>query len=191
MKLILASASERRKELLSRITGEFDIIVSDFDESSVKFEENCGDFVMKLANGKAMDVAQKIGEESVVLGCDTIVSINNQILEKPKDRDDAIGMLELLSGTTHKVYSGIAIVNTITKRVVSDYVCTYVKFSKLSEKQIIDYVDTGDPFDKAGAYGIQGRAGIFVEEIKGCYYSVVGLPINKVYKMLREMGVNF
>lgn len=191
MKLILASASQRRKELLSRITEDFEVIVSNFDESTVPFEGECFNYVMNLSKGKALDVANKANKDSIIVGCDTIVSIDNKILEKPKDREDAINMLKSLSGKIHEVYSGITVINTKTKEIKNDYVCTYVKFSHLTVKEVVDYVDTGDPYDKAGAYGIQGKAGVFVEEIKGCYYSVVGLPLNKLNKMFREMGVKF
>ena len=99
-------------------------------------------------------------------------------------------MLSDLSDNTHEVYTGIAVINTETQKISTEYVCTQVKFSKLSDVEITKYIETGDPFDKAGAYGIQGAASLFVEQLKGCYYSVVGLPVNKLYFMLREMGVN-
>lgn len=187
VKIILASASARRKELLKRIEEEFSVIVSDFDEESVPFNGECGEYVKILAEGKALAVAKNSGKESVVIGSDTIVTIDNKVLGKPKDRDDAFFMLKQLSGREHEVYSGIAVVDVKNKKVISDYVCTKVKFSQLSERQINDYVDSGDPLDKAGAYGIQGKAGVFVEKIDGCYYSVVGLPLNKLNSILEEV----
>lgn len=190
MNIVLASASERRQELLKRIFEDFKITVSDFDESSIRFTGNCGEYVSKLALGKAQDVANKETGENIIIGCDTIVYFNDAILGKPKDKDEAIKMLKSLSGNIHKVYSGIAIVDTASGIIKTDYVCTEVCFSKLSDKQIYDYVASREPMDKAGAYGIQGKGGLFVEKIHGCYYNVVGLPINRLYNMLKEMGVN-
>lgn len=99
-------------------------------------------------------------------------------------------MLQALSGNEHEVYSGLAILDVKSNKIIKDFVCTKVKFSKLTSLQIEKYVNTGDPMDKAGAYGIQGKAGVFVENINGCYYNVVGLPLNKLNSMLMEMGVN-
>lgn len=190
MKIILASASDRRKELLARITENFDIIFSEFDENSVDFKGNNGQYTIELAKGKALDVLEKVDDNSIIIGCDTIVAINNKLLGKPKDKDEAFYMLKLLSGKTHQVYSGLAVINSYTGDISTDYVCTDITFSELSDKEIMRYIESGDPMDKAGSYGIQGLAGVFVEEIKGCYYSVVGLPINKLNKMLKGMGVN-
>jgi septum formation protein len=188
--IILASASIRREELLKKITSNFEIMVSDFEESDISFSGNCGDYVMTLAKGKAMDICNNVKKPAVIIGCDTIVYLNGKVLGKPKDCKSAFQMLSDLSDNIHEVYTGIAVINTETQKVSTEYVCTEVKFSKLSEKEINNYIETGEPFDKAGAYGIQGAASLFVEEIKGCYYSVVGLPVNKLYFMLREMGVN-
>ena len=113
-----------------------------------------------------------------------------KILGKPKDENEAFDMLKLLSGNTHQVYSGIAIINNKTGNINRDFVCTDVKFDNLSDEQIKKYIENGEYKDKAGAYGIQGYGGIFVEEIHGCYYNVVGLPLNKLSKMLKGMGVN-
>lgn len=190
MKLVLASASERRQELLRRITSNFDIIVSNFDEERVGFQGSCGEYVMNLAQGKAEDVAHKVNNGAIVIGCDTIVSFKEHVLGKPKNKSEAFSMLRLLSGSIHQVYSGIAVIDTKTKNVKIDYVCTDVKFSSLSDEEIRNYIATGEPMDKAGAYGIQGFGGVFVEEITGDYYNVVGLPLNKLNKMLKEMGVN-
>ncbi|MGO5072667.1 Maf-like protein [Clostridium sporogenes] len=190
--IILASASQRRQELLKRILGNFQIIVSDFDESSISFKNNIPSYVMNLAEGKARSVSKKIMDQdnSLIIGCDTIVAFNNRILGKPKDKKDAFEMLQALSGNEHEVYSGLAILDIKSNKIIKDFVCTKVKFSKLTLSQIEKYINTGDPMDKAGAYGIQGKAGIFVENINGCYYNVVGLPLNKLNSMLMEMGVN-
>lgn len=190
--IILASASQRRQELLKRILENFQIIVSDFDESSIPFKNNIPSYVMNLAEGKARSVSKKIMDQdnNLIIGCDTIVAFNNRILGKPKDKKDAFEMLQALSDNEHEVYSGLAILDVKSNKIIKDFVCTKVKFSKLTSSQIEKYINTGDPMDKAGAYGIQGKAGVFVENINGCYYNVVGLPLNKLNSMLMEMGVN-
>lgn len=190
MDIILASASLRRAELLKKITSNFEIMVSGFEEDDVPFLGDCGDYVITLAKGKAMDVCSHVKRPAIIIGCDTIVYLKGKVLGKPKDSQEAFEMLSNLSDNTHEVYTGIAVINTETGKISTEYVCTEVKFSKLSEEEIKRYIESGEPFDKAGAYGIQGAASLFVEELKGCYYSVVGLPINKLYFMLREMGVN-
>ena len=190
MNIILASASVRRAELLKKVTSNFEIMVSDIEESDILFSGNCGDYVISLAKAKAMDICSKVKKPAAIIGCDTIVYLKGKVLGKPKDNLEAFQMLSDLSDNTHEVYTGIAVINTETQKISTEYVCTEVKFSKLSEEEINKYIETGEPFDKAGAYGIQGAASLFVEELKGCYYSVVGLPVNKLYFMLREMGVN-
>ena len=116
--------------------------------------------------------------------------MEDKVLGKPADKEEAFNMLKLLSGKIHQVYSGLAVYNTLTKELITDYVCTEVKFSTIPDEVITSYIETGEPMDKAGAYGIQGYGGIFVEKIHGCYYNVVGLPLNKLYNMLGKMGVN-
>ncbi|MBI6871664.1 Maf-like protein [Clostridium aciditolerans] len=190
MNIVLASASIRRHELLKRLTDKFEIIVSDFDENAVKFDSDCASYVMKLAEGKALNVCKNVHNESIIIGCDTIVSFGNKILGKPENEEEAFNMLKFLNGTSHQVYSGIAVVNSASGKIIRDYVCTNVKFSDLSDDVIRKYIERGEYKDKAGAYGIQGYGGVFVEEIHGCYYNVVGLPLNKLSKMLREMGVS-
>lgn len=194
IRVILASSSSRRQELLHRLTDDFEIVISNFDESLVKFKGDCTYYVMELAQQKAMSVKNdlnvKVEDRAIIVGCDTIVSFENKILGKPKDEKEAFNMLKLLSGNVHKVYSGIALVDTLRHEIKKDFVCTDVKFSTLSDDDIIKYIKTGESLDKAGAYGIQGYGGVFVEEIHGCYYNVVGLPLNKLSKMFRSMGVN-
>ena len=190
MDIILASASPRRAELFKKITSNFEIMVSDFEESDILFSGNCGDYVMDLAKGKAMDICSSINKAAVIIGCDTIVYLKGKVLGKPKNTNEAFQMLSDLSDSTHEVYTGIALINTETQEISTEYVCTQVKFSKISKIEINNYIETGEPIGKAGAYAIQGAASLFVKEIKGCYYSVVGLPVNKLYFMLREMGVN-
>jgi len=190
VEIILASASSRRQELLVRLIENFKIVVSDFDEDSVKFEGDCGSYVRSLSEGKALNVGSKITGDAIIIACDTIVAIKDKILGEPKDEEEAFYMLKLLSGNIHQVYSGITVLNKVTGEVKSDSVCTDVKFDDLLDEQIIKYIEKGEYKDKAGAYGIQGYGGIFVKEIHGCYYNVVGLPLNKLSKMLKEMGVN-
>lgn len=190
MKIILASASERRVELLGRLTEDFSVIVSDFDEESVDYNGTPDSYVMELSKGKAFSTALKIEEFAYIIACDTVVVCDNEILGKPKDEADAAAMLKRLSGRNHQVYSGITVLDTKSGKYNSDYVKTEVKFSELLDEEIKKYVDSGEPMDKAGAYGIQGFGGVFVEEIHGDYYSVVGLPINKLKYILRGMGVN-
>lgn len=190
MTLVLASASERRKELLTRLTEEFNIVISDFDEGKVFFNGDCSKYVMDLAEGKSRSVAKDLNYGALIIGCDTVVTYNGEVLGKPKDKEDAFEMLKRLSGKIHKVYSGIVIFDTVKGRVTRDYACTEVKFSHITDEEILKYISTGEPMDKAGAYGIQGFGGVFVEWIKGDFYNVVGLPINKLKYMLREMGVN-
>jgi septum formation protein len=190
MEIILASASIRRQELIKRLTNDFKIIVSDFDESTIKLKNNCSSYVMDIAEGKAECVKDKVKNESLIIGCDTVVFFNGKILGKPKDDKEAFSMLKMLSGNTHEVYSGLAILDNISGNIKRDFVCTKVDFSKLSDEVIEKYIETGEHRDKAGSYGIQGYGGVFVEEIHGCYYNVVGLPLNKLSRMLRGMGVN-
>lgn len=192
MNLILASSSERRIELLKRITEEFKVIPSDFDEKSIEFKSDVPKYVMALAEGKANEVASMITDRknTFIIGCDTVVAFNNLVLGKPKDEYDAFGILKKLSGNIHNVYTGIAILDLSSGKVKKDYACTEVKFSNLTDEMINKYVCSGECLDKAGAYGIQGNAAVFVESISGCFYNVVGLPLNKLSKMFGEMGVS-
>lgn len=187
LKVILASASERRQELLSRVVEKFTVCISDFDEGRVKKRENISKYVEEIALGKAKDVMKKVTDPSLIIAADTVVSLEGEILGKPKDKLDAYDMLSKLSDNTHKVYTGIVLIDMNSGKILKDFVETQVIFSKLTEKQINDYIESGDPMDKAGAYGIQGKAGVFVKEIRGCYYNVVGLPLNKLNEMIREV----
>lgn len=190
MNVVLASASARRQELLKRLVENYQVLVSDFDESSIQFNNDCPEYVMELACGKALNVAEGLKTASLVIGCDTIVAYEGTVLGKPQDHEDAFFMLKMLSGKKHQVYSGIALVNTSNGQVRTDFAMTEVKFDQLSDEEIRRYIASGEPMDKAGAYGIQGHGGVFVEEIHGCYYNVVGLPLNKLNKMLKGIGVN-
>ncbi|WP_195986309.1 Maf-like protein [Clostridium sp. D53t1_180928_C8] len=187
MKFVLASASERRKELLSRIIKDFEVRVSDFDEESVRVNEDIEKYVKTLSEGKARSVALNYSRDSIIIGADTIVVIDNNVLGKPKDKNDAFRMLKSLSNNVHRVYSGVTVINNSTKVIKSECLYTEVYFSELSDEEIWKYIDTGECLDKAGAYGIQGFGGVFVKSINGCYYNVVGLPLNLLNKMIKEI----
>ena len=187
LKFILASASERRKELLSRIVKDFEVRVSDFDEESVQVNDDIEKYVKMLSEGKAKSVALNYGSDSIIIGADTIVVIDNKVLGKPKDKNDAFRMLKSLSNNVHRVYSGVTVINNSTKVIKSECLYTEVYFSELSDEEIWNYIDTGECLDKAGAYGIQGFGGVFVKSINGCYYNVVGLPLNLLNKMIKEI----
>lgn len=186
MKYILASASERRQELLNRIIDNFDIIISDFDEEKVKFNGNVEEYVIEIAEGKALDVLSRISEDSIIIAADTIVVNGDKILGKPKSEEDAYKMLKDLSGKVHRVYSAVVVVNSKTNKVKKECIFTEVKFKDLTNEEILKYISTKEPLDKAGAYGIQGFGGVFVERINGCYYNVVGLPLNLLNNILEE-----
>lgn len=190
MKVILASASERRQSLLSRVIDEFTVIVSDFDEDKVICNTSISKYVSDIALGKALDVAKRTKDDAIIIAADTVVTASNKILGKPSNKKEAFDTLKLLSGRWHTVYTSIVLINTKTKKVLKSTLPTDVKFSVLSETEIKRYIETGEPMDKAGSYGIQGKGGVFVEEIKGCYYNVVGLSLNKLNQMLKEITAN-
>ncbi|ASW44009.1 Maf-like protein [Clostridium isatidis] len=187
MKYILASGSERRQELLHRIVDDFKVIVSDFDEEQIIFNGDIGKYVVDLALGKALNVKEKIKEDTIIISGDTVVVLDNKILGKPKNEEDAFNMLKLLSGKVHRVYSGVVVFNTSNNKLEKESLYTEVKFSDLTDEEIVSYIKTGEPLDKAGAYGIQGYGGVFVEKINGCYYNVVGMPLNLLNKMLKKV----
>lgn len=189
MRLVLASASPRRYELLKKITSDFIQISSGFDETKVANNSGTSNYVINIARGKALEVAARV-EDSIVIGCDTVVELDEIVMGKPRDKQEAINMLKSLSGRCHSVYTGICIINTKTKHKMEDFEKSDVYFSKLSEKEIKWYISTKEPLDKAGSYGIQGYGSRFVERIEGCYFNIVGFPVNKIYSMLKLMGVN-
>ncbi|MDC4250392.1 Maf-like protein [Clostridium perfringens] len=189
MKVILASKSPRRVEILEKIVKEFEVVQSNFDENTIDFKGDIEKYVKDLSRNKAIEVSKRLNEPSIVIAADTVVFQNGKVLEKPKNEEDAFSMLSSLSGNTHKVYSGICLINTYDDTVVTDCDCTEVRFSELNPRQIRKYINSGEPMDKAGAYGIQGLGGAFVEGIKGCYYNVMGLPLNKLYKALENYDI--
>ena len=186
LKLVLASGSPRRSELLRAAGIEFTIRVADVDETVLP-NELPRDYVVRLSREKAQAVASEIGDGEIVLGADTTVVVLNEIAGKPIDENDARRMLKLLSGKWHEVLTGVSLVND--GKVTSDIALTRVKFAKLSEEEIDWYISTGEAMDKAGAYGIQGYASRFVERIEGSYSNVVGLPVQMVYRMIADCGL--
>ncbi len=189
MKVILASKSPRRVEILEKIVKEFEVVESNFDENTIDFKGDIEKYVKDLSRNKAIEVSKGLNEPSIVIAADTVVFQEGKVLEKPKNEEDAFSMLSSLSGNTHKVYSGICLINTYNDTVVTDCDCTEVRFSELNPRQIRNYINSGEPMDKAGAYGIQGLGGAFVEGINGCYYNVMGLPLNKLYKALENYDI--
>ncbi len=180
--LILASKSPRRQELLKIITKDFQIKSATVDET-LPAGITPYDAVLHLSKIKAMPFFS--GTECVI-GADTVVAVDNNILGKPADKNEAVGMLTMLSGREHSVYTGVTLLTP--KNCKSFYCETKIKFYDISS-MIQDYVETDEPYDKAGAYGIQGKAALFVKEIHGDFYNVVGLPVAMLYRELTEAGV--
>jgi len=183
-KLILASISPRRENLLRMIGFDFEVVNSQVDEQSEVYtipEVH----VLELAQKKALKVAEKI-DGGLIIGADTVVVLNNQILGKPKDAKQAKEILQQLSGKTHEVYTGFAIVEKPSGEMLSEFVKTLVSFRKLADEEIDRYIKSGSPFDKAGGYGIQDQGALFVQKIDGCFYNVMGLPVTKLYQALEK-----
>lgn len=182
MSLILASASPRRKELLRLITDDFKVVTADVDET-VPDDIDIFEAPSFLALKKAKAVAEN-NKNSVIIGADTAVFLGEKMLGKPENKEEAEKMLSSLSGKEHLVITGCAV---ISEREIKTFsVKTYVKFKSLTKKEIKDYIATGEPMDKAGAYGIQGKGALFVEKINGDYYNVVGLPVEKLNIVLNS-----
>src|SRR5829696_3932049 len=182
-KLVLASGSPRRAEILDRAGWPYEIIVAGIDES-VMPQEDPATYVQRLARSKAEAVAQRL-EEGLVLGADTTVVVANQILGQPIDDRDAARMLQLLNGKWHEVLTGVALVRVGGASRVA-YETTRVRFAEMSESEIDWYIATAEPFGKAGAYGIQGKAALFIKEIQGDYFNIMGLPIRLVYELAAD-----
>lgn len=184
-KIILASASPRRKELLTLAGIDFTVQQADIEEK-IAPDLKPFEVVKQLAFQKASAVAEK-SKDCIVIGSDTVVSLDNKILGKPKSENEAKEMLKLLSGKTHKVYTGVAIISD--EKNVSFYEETEVEFYELTDREIADYVATGEPMDKAGAYGIQGKGCVLIKRINGDYFNVVGLPVARLYRELGDFNV--
>lgn len=182
-KFVLASKSPRRKDILKGIGVDFRVAVSDAEENIDKSIEPSL-YVQELAMIKAAAVKKEKAE--YIISADTIVYFNGKILGKPHTRNEAFEMIAALSGNTHRVYTGICVCQTKTGISVTDYEMTEVTFSKLTQNEITKYIESGEPFDKAGGYGIQGKGALFVEKISGDYFNVVGLPAAKLNKLLKK-----
>ncbi|MGE5678389.1 MAG: Maf family protein [Pseudomonadota bacterium] len=187
MRIILASNSPRRKELLSQLGVIFDIIPSEFEEQLVE-GMTPAETVEHFACMKASDVAGEVEGEALVIGSDTIVYLDG-IMGKPADRQEAAAMLRRLSGMQHLVLSGISVINTATGEQLTGHEVTKVRMKELTDDEIYAYIDTGEPMDKAGAYAIQGIGSLFVEGIEGDYFNVVGLPLFRLGSMLEQFGL--
>ncbi|HET6669652.1 MAG TPA: Maf family protein [Pyrinomonadaceae bacterium] len=183
-KLILASRSPRRAELLAAAGWQFEAVAANIDETRHDGEQAVA-YVRRLAQTKAEKVARQFAYD-LVLGADTTVVVGDEILEQPGDAATAEWMLNLLSGKWHQVITGVALVRVSDARLIVAQEVTQVRFAQLSAAEVDWYVSTGEPLDKAGAYGIQGRAAPFIEEIQGDYFNIVGLPMRLVYKLIRE-----
>lgn len=222
MKLVLASGSQRRRELLTMCGYDYEIIVSNADET---IDENDPEsFVRALSLRKAKEVFDRLSaagrREFAVIGSDTVVAFQKEgeakpvIIGKPKDAEDAVRILSMLSGKTHRVFTGVSVIADISdenadaqcsirekaeiqtecsiqekEEIQTECSITEVTFETLSPDEITDYVNSGDPLDKAGSYGIQGPFGMFVREIRGNYFTVIGMPIPVLYKMLKKIGI--
>ena len=193
-RMVLASKSPRRRELLEMLGAQFEVITSDCDENITGLAPR--DLVRELALRKAEAVYERLNDpDAVVIGSDTIVTPDGvKALGKPRDRSDAVRTLTELSGKWHSVCTGIAVIGRTadnTSKKIAETVETKVKFLDLTKEDCERYADTGEPLDKAGSYGIQGRGGALVEKIDGDYYSVVGLPVSRLRVILRdEFGIN-
>lgn len=182
----LASQSPRRKKLLEQIGINPKVLKFDFNEE-FNVDDNPLSTVKKIANHK-MDFALQENKKGIILTADTIVVLSKKIIGKPIDENDAFKILNKLSHQTHLVYTGFVLFNTLTEKRIFSYSKSKVTFRKLHKKEIWDYIKSGSPMDKAGAYGIQDDYGaVFVEKISGCYYNVVGLPLSKVFLKLNEV----
>jgi len=183
--IYLASQSPRRRELLTQIGIEYEILLNEIDETPLA-NEQADDYVRRLAIEKARAGQQLATEDKPVLGADTIVVIDKQLLGKPSCQQDAMAMLLSLSDRTHQVLTAVALVHG--DKVLSEVSTTQVTFRKINEQEALNYWLSGEPKDKAGGYGIQGLGGQFVEKIEGCYFSVVGLPLMKTQQLLNRLA---
>jgi septum formation protein len=183
--LILASQSPRRKHLLKQIGMKFQVIPSRAAEV-ISSRQSPGENAQRIALEKAADVAARL-QKGIVIGADTLVVLDHHVLGKPKSKDDAKRMLRLLSGREHSVFTGFALRDVETGKHTGGVEETKVRFRKLTEKEIADYVNSGSPMDKAGSYGIQDDFGaVFIERVNGCFYNVVGFPLARFYSTLQR-----
>ena len=184
-KIVLASASPRRRELLSLIGLSFTVSPADVDET-LRPGEPPHAYVERLAREKALKVA---AGDAITIGCDTTVVVDDEVLAKPEDRTDATRMLRLLSGRSHRVLTAIAVVQG--KEIRSDVVSVGVTVRALRDDELAEYVDTGEPMDKAGGYGIQGYGATIVDAVDGDYFAVMGLPLNRLVRLIEALGYRY
>jgi septum formation protein len=184
-KIVLASASPRRVELLRQVGLLFEVYPAQVDETPPSFRDET-DYAGQNARSKAEWVWERYPAD-LVISADTIVVKDRKIFEKPRDRQDAAEMLKIFSGQTHQVISGLCL--RTFRQAIIDHEVTNVTFYPLSEREIAAYLVTGEPFDKAGAYGIQGFASVFVKKVEGCYFNVMGFPLGKFYQRLKEIDL--
>jgi nucleoside triphosphate pyrophosphatase len=186
VQIYLASRSPRRKKLLTQIGLNFKTFAVEIDETPLKNESpiHC----VKRLSAEKLNAALKKIKSGIIITADTIVVLDKKIINKPDNKTQAVNFLKMLSGKTHAVYTGFQVFNSTNSKKYSGYEKTKVEFRKLDEDEILDYVDSGSPLDKAGAYGIQDDYGaVFVKKITGCYYNVVGLPLVRIYESLKQV----
>ena len=184
--IYLCSRSPRRRKLLKQINLQFKSLSVDVDESILKNEKPVH-IVKRLANNKLVAALKKV-KKGIIITADTIVVLDNKVLGKPENEPDAVRILKKLSGRVHTVYTGFSIFNTEKNLRITDFEKTNVEFRELDNIEIKEYIKGGSPMDKAGAYGIQDDFGaVFIKKINGCYYNVVGLPLQKVYQTLKKI----
>ena len=190
MKLILASSSPRRAEVLRDAGISFDVLAPEVDEAR-RPGESAESMVARLAEAKSRAAAAKLEnrkERLIVVGADTAVELDGEVLGKPRDAADAREMLTALNGRTHRVLTGIFLIRLPDGTAISAVEITTATFSRMDRSEIENYVASGEPMDKAGAYAIQGRAGRYISRIEGCYFNIVGLPLARLHQLLRELG---
>ena len=190
-KIILASGSPRRKEIFEQIGIDFSVVISEDEEVIQKSRPD--EIVEELATKKACSVAADMEEGTIVIGADTMVALDGQVMGKPKNEQDAKDMIGKLQGKKHQVYTGVcAVIKEIGKegRIIRFVQCTDVWVYPMIEEQIDAYVATGEPMDKAGAYGIQGKFAVHIEKVEGEYLNIVGFPISKLYQTLMKEGID-
>lgn len=186
MSIILASASPRRRELLEMMGLEFEIVPADKEPEVSGLAP--GETVAAIALGKALAVAEDRPQDDLIIAADTLVCLGETLLGKPSDEKEAFEMLRKLSGKEHQVYTGVAVSRNGKSKAYFEM--TSVRFCEMTDEDIYAYIETKEPMDKAGAYGIQGKGAVFIESINGDYFNVMGLPLHKLGIMLKEFGVS-
>lgn len=186
MNIVLASKSPRRKDLLELLDLDFQIITSDIDET-IDSSLPVANEVARLSFDKATSIKPQVSPDTIIISADTVVELDGKVMGKPKDALDAFNMLKRLSGNTHNVLSGVTVMKG--DKAISKTIVTEVHFRELTDDEINAYIETNEPMDKAGAYGIQGRGSKFVSGIVGDYFNVVGLPVCTLSLMLKEFGI--